>query len=156
VYYLPRLPLHLHYFLIIYFLGSFIDCIRIAPAGYYLFTDLFTTLLIALKSSLRHLLCVIIYYLFRRQDIFIACVYSSWALFILLLCILLCYLKSWPVFDIIMWLSLSITPLVLCNQAPGILLWYIDELLFSNLAVLLTFQLWALVSWWGDVPLTCH
>ena len=123
---------------------------------YYLFTDLFTTLLIALKSSLRHLLCVIIYYLFRRQDIFIACVYSSWALFILLLCILLCYLESWPVFDIIMWLSLSITPLVLCNQAPGILLWYIDELLSSNLAVLLTFQLWALVSWWGDVPLTCH
>ena len=138
------------------FLGSFIDCIRVAPAGYYLFTDLFTTLLIALKSSLRHLLCVIIYYLFRRQDIFIACVYSSWALFILLLCILLCYIESWPVFDIIMWLSLSITPLVLCNQAPGILLWYIDELLSSNLAVLLTFQLWALVSWWGDVPLTCH
>ena len=59
------------------FLGSFIDCIRVAPAGYYLFTDLFTTLLIALKSSMRHLLCVIIYHLFIRQDIFIICVYSS-------------------------------------------------------------------------------
>ena len=134
------------------FLGSFIYCIRVAPAGYYLFT----ALSIDFKSLMRHLLYMIIYHLFRRQDIFIACVYSSWALFILLLCILLCYLKSWPVFDIIMWLSLSITPLVLCNQAPGILLWYIDELLSSNLAVLLTFQLWALVSWWGDVPLTCH
>ncbi len=59
------------------FLGSFIDCIRIAPAGYYLFTDLFTTLLIDLKSSMRHLLCVIIYYSFIWQDIFIICVYSS-------------------------------------------------------------------------------
>ena len=57
------------------FLGSFIYCIRVAPAGYYLFT----ALSIDFKSLMRHLLYMIIYHLFRRQDIFIIRVYSSWA-----------------------------------------------------------------------------
>ena len=51
------------------------DDIRIAPAGYYLFT----ALSIDFKSLMRHLLYMIIYHLFRRQDIFIIRVYSSWA-----------------------------------------------------------------------------